>query len=395
MTGEARPRLTMARIIESNMDSIILAPQLNLQEYLQYAHRPMFKHVTYTKPSWIEDGLLPSGNLQALQTVYKTLNIEDDPYVHNLRSQLETLPIGEHRTRVDQKLSKAINKKDTFTHKGLRDFLRAAEDICMDLGPWCADWYVDKVIARAKQSFGPYRGAISAWQEKEKHYLRQILERIHTTPPSYAPDAIRAGVNDKIVALIDCLQTEKALNESTDEVYSCLVFVTRRDEVIAMAEVLQHHPDSKSLFSIGFLIGSSDSQYRKSFLDITRELAKQSQGDTLLDFRTGEKNLIVATAVAEEGLDIQACGTVIRWDLPQNMVSWAQSRGRARRKKSTFVLMFDRDGSDHSLINKWEQLEQQMTALYQAQRNSLKRKLSDQPAGEDEDDVILRVESTG
>jgi endoribonuclease Dicer len=377
------------------MDSVILSPQLNLEGYLRHAHRPVFKHLLYTVPAWTKETPLPCRNLQALEDVVLTLNIEHDPYVQSLRSQLESLPSGEHRSRTDQKLSKAIRREDTYTHKGLRDFLRAATEICVDLGPWCADWYIERVIARAMKSAGPYRGAINAWQEKEKHYLWSILDRIRVVPVSHAPEDIRSGVNDKVVTLIECLQMEKAMTESANEAYSCLVFVTRRDSVIALAEVLQHHPETKALFNIGFLLGSSDSQYRKSFLDVTRELAKQSQGDTLRDFRIGEKNLIVSTSVAEEGIDIQACGTVIRWDVPQNMVSWAQSRGRARRKKSTFVLMFDQNTADYTQIHKWEQLEMEMAALYQAQENSLKKRRPDQETGDGAEDVIFRVETTG
>jgi endoribonuclease Dicer len=41
-------------------------------------------------------------------------------------------------------------------------------------------------------------------------------------------------------------------------------------------------------------------------MDITRDLGKDSQEETLSDFKDGEKNLIVSTAVAEEGIDIQA-----------------------------------------------------------------------------------------
>ena len=73
-------------------------------------------------------------------------------------------------------------------------------------------------------------------------------------------------------------------------------------------------------------------------MDITRNLVKESQENTLADVKIGKKNVIVSTLVAEE-----ACCSVIRWDPPLNMASWAQSRGRARKKCSTFTVMFDED----------------------------------------------------
>jgi endoribonuclease Dicer len=383
------------RIIEANLDSVILAPQLHIESYLQHANRPVFKHLLYDIPEWAM-GVLPSHNLRQLSAAVASLDIEEDPYVISLRQQLLSAVPGPQQTRLDQRLSKTISKRDTYTHKGLKDLERAAIDICVDVGPWSADWFINKVITRAKKSAGPYRGMINAWQEKEKQYLYNILDSIDHHPPSYEPEYIVAGVTDKVVTLIECLQMEKAMTESTDETYSCLVFITRRDAVLALSEVLQHHPQTKDLFSIGCLVGSSESQYRKSFLDITRELAKQSQGDTLRDFRVGEKNLIVSTSVAEEGIDIQACGTVIRWDPPLNIVSWAQSRGRARRKKSTFVLMFDRSSTSVGLIQKWEQLERDMTVMYYADRENARRAQHVDPMDlDDDDDLMFRVESTG
>ena len=47
-------------------------------------------------------------------------------------------------------------------------------------------------------------------------------------------------------------------------------------------------------------------------------------------FKTGEKNLLLATSVAEEGLDISDCNYVIRYDMMGNEISLVQSRGRVR-----------------------------------------------------------------
>jgi endoribonuclease Dicer len=389
--------LTVVRIIETNLDSVIRAPQLQRDELATFVHRPRFKHVTYTSQN-VHGEPTPSRNLLALQAVLSTIRIEDDPYVLSLRQQLDKLQPGPERTRIDQKLSKTMSKQDSYTHKGLRDFARTAEDIFVDLGPWATDWYVAKVVEQAKATASPYRTILSAWQHREKAYLVDILCSIQLTPISYEDEAIEHGVSDKVDQLIDCLHLERGIVESMDEEYSCLIFVTRRDSVLALAEVLNKHPRTKSLFRVGTLLGSSDSSYRRAFLDITRELVTQTQSETLADFRIGEKNVICATAVAEEGIDIQACGTVIRWDPPQNMVSWAQSRGRARRKISTFVLMFQGGGLDAQKVATWEGLEMEMARLYNDdERAKRARRLREEEPGipESENDQVHRVPSTG
>ncbi|TXG60793.1 hypothetical protein EZV62_012156 [Acer yangbiense] len=52
-------------------------------------------------------------------------------------------------------------------------------------------------------------------------------------------------------------------------------------------------------------------------------------------------NLLVATKVGEEGLDIQTCCLVIRFDLPETVSSFIQSRGRARMPQSEYAFLVD------------------------------------------------------
>ncbi|TBU27162.1 P-loop containing nucleoside triphosphate hydrolase protein [Dichomitus squalens] len=350
------------RDLEKNLDSTIRSSRNNRHELAQYVYRPEFKHVIYASPIHVQDGI-PSVNYKALEVVIAELDIEQDPSVIALRARLAKLQPGDDRRRVDQQLSKALDKKDTFTHKGLRDFARTAADICIDLGTWAADWYIARVIERAKQAANPYNNIMSAWQEKEKRYLLGILNRVSVMEPSEDIEQIVANLTPKVRTLVDSLLVEEALFRSMDEDYSGIIFVTRRDTVLVLAELLRRIPETSHLFRIGCLLGSSSSFKRHSFLDITRSMLDESQSDVLRDFKIGDKNLIVSTSVAEEGIDIQACGSVVRFDIPPNVVSWAQSRGRARRKRSSFVIMFD-EAEPREVVRKWEETERQMMAAY-------------------------------
>jgi len=53
-------------------------------------------------------------------------------------------------------------------------------------------------------------------------------------------------------------------------------------------------------------------------------------------------NIIVATSILEEGLDVQSCNLVIRFDPSPTVCSFIQSRGRARMKNSDYILMVNR-----------------------------------------------------
>lgn len=61
--------------------------------------------------------------------------------------------------------------------------------------------------------------------------------------------------------------------------------------------------------------------------------------ETLQDFRDGTINLIISTDALDEGIDVALCNTIICFDRPDNLRSYIQKRGRARQKRSTFIMM--------------------------------------------------------
>lgn len=56
-------------------------------------------------------------------------------------------------------------------------------------------------------------------------------------------------------------------------------------------------------------------------------------------FNDQKFNVLITSEVLEEGVDIQTCNYVIRYDSPKNFPSYIQSKGRARSNKSNFIIM--------------------------------------------------------
>jgi endoribonuclease Dicer len=67
----------------------------------------------------------------------------------------------------------------------------------------------------------------------------------------------------------------------------------------------------------------------------------------MMKFRKGVLNCLIATSVAEEGLDIPDCNMIIRFDLYDTLIQYIQSRGRARHKHSKYIHMMEAGNLDH------------------------------------------------
>nr|XP_048306647.1 probable ATP-dependent RNA helicase DHX58 isoform X2 [Myodes glareolus] len=65
-------------------------------------------------------------------------------------------------------------------------------------------------------------------------------------------------------------------------------------------------------------------------------MTQKDQREVIQEFRDGTLNLLVATSVAEEGLDIAQCNVVVRYGLLTNEISMVQARGRARAGQSVY-----------------------------------------------------------
>ena len=63
-------------------------------------------------------------------------------------------------------------------------------------------------------------------------------------------------------------------------------------------------------------------------------MTQVDQEEVMKSFREGVCNLLVATSVAEEGLDVPACNLVIRFQHVSNEIAKTQTQGRARAEES-------------------------------------------------------------
>lgn len=109
----------------------------------------------------------------------------------------------------------------------------------------------------------------------------------------------------------------------------CIVFVNRIVVAQSLSYILQNLKFLAS-WKCGFLVGVHSGM---------KSMSRKNMKNILEKFRSGQLNLLVATKVGEEGLDIQTCCLVIRFDLPETVASFIQSRGRARMPQSEYAFL--------------------------------------------------------
>ncbi|CAD6212969.1 unnamed protein product [Miscanthus lutarioriparius] len=137
----------------------------------------------------------------------------------------------------------------------------------------------------------------------------------------------RGYISSKVETLINIFKSFG----SSEEVL-CMIFVERIMTAKAVERFMRGNVNF-SHFSISYLTGGSTSK---------DALSPAVQRFTLDLFRAGKVNLLFTTDVTEEGIDVPNCSCVIRFDLPRTVCSYVQSRGRARRSSSSYVLMIER-----------------------------------------------------
>ncbi|XP_039674377.1 interferon-induced helicase C domain-containing protein 1 isoform X1 [Perca fluviatilis] len=126
----------------------------------------------------------------------------------------------------------------------------------------------------------------------------------------------------------------KVLHEfSSREAARGIIFTKTRRSAIALSQWIQENPKFADIgVKASHMIGGGDQS-------VVKPMTMAEQRDVLTKFRDGDVNLLIATTVAEEGLDIAACNFVIRYGLVTNEIAMIQAQGRGRAEDSSYTLV--------------------------------------------------------
>jgi superfamily II DNA or RNA helicase len=352
-------------------DSICRTPQRHRAELMEHVNMPEFREILYaeTVPESEPRGWSPA--LHNLYKIYSEYDMNKDPYIIQLRA--------DDSERSQRTMAKVLMNQKTWCFSQLKTLYTTSRAIFRELGAWAVDYYISQVVRKVMRLVNLGSSYLEDWTDEEQRHLCGILKPLDSICKTHETPMDASTVSDKVQQFIEALPKDSTL--------AGIVFVWRRTTVAVLAHVLSVHPQTRSQFRVGTVVGASYNILRSS--NICDLVDREEQGQTLHKFRSGQLDLVLATTVLEEGIDVPACNLVLCFDA--ELKSFVQRRGRARTKESQLALM---QSSKSDKLSQWQELELEMKRIYADDLRQLQAMISLERL-EEHDGHEFRVENTG
>jgi ERCC4-related helicase len=339
-----KSKIQSLEYIEQVLHSKCVTPNRHRAELLQYVKMPELIRIPYQE-SPLEVAILRHiPILKSLKDILDDLDIMEDPWIINL--QRENTP------KARGQLNEALCSGKTNCRNQLKSLYNTAVVIARELGSSAANYYISLAISTSSKESSSWSSSLDL-REEEKAYLRAALAKVSLPSTLSSDGSVPAlwRVSDKVAQLIYALSAEEKL--------AGIVFVRQRATVAVLAQLLSLHPYTSTRFRVGKMVGSSANANQKA--SIAEPFDNKDQRISLDRFRNGELDLIIATSVLEEGIDVPACNLVVCFNEPENLKSFVQRRGRARKLDSKLVLL---QSQKSDKLEQWQELETELKKRY-------------------------------
>nr|XP_043618423.1 endoribonuclease Dicer homolog 2-like [Erigeron canadensis] len=210
--------------------------------------------------------------------------------------------------------------------------LSSTFEFCLqELGIWLA--------VKAAEAYACEANDLFTWAQLDvrgETIAREFCKDANKVFSSYVPAEWRINninqasmctglLSAKVLCLIESLAEYRHVNDMR-----CIIFVERVITAIVLKSLLRELNPKLFGWKTEYTAGNNCTMQSQS---------RGAQNKIVEEFRKGMVNIIVATSILEEGLDVQSCNLVIRFDLSATVCSFIQSRGRARMLNSEFLLL--------------------------------------------------------
>ena len=348
LTANAASSPKRLEALEALLDSLCKSPQVQKEELLAHVNRPDVERLVFKNeetPSQLSVGL------PRLRQLQRSLPLSEDPYIVELR--------GQRSEAARCKLEKALETGETPVRRQMKSLCGISERMQGDLGGWAADEYISLAVQNIISSTTSPTVQLTGWEPSDQVYLADALRRV-ALPPQTTPDLTR-GTSEKIHTLIRFL-------ESCPTTTTGILFAKERATTYMLFRLLSQHAGISKLFRMGVVVGQSNSPKKRK--DVADAWDPEDHSQSLDRFRRGEVNLLIATSVLEEGIDVPQCNLVVCFDKPERLTSYVQRRGRARMHGSRYVILLDDDSAHRQ---DWDEVERIMREECEAADREMKK----------------------
>ncbi|KAG9287939.1 hypothetical protein G9A89_017534 [Geosiphon pyriformis] len=260
----------------------------------------------------------------------------------------------------------------------LQRAFQSASQALKTLGPWCSDriwkFILDELNEKYEGKLDPEKYDLELLKEEQRLMQKAlaIVDKWIFEPPELEIHILSPKVI-MLIRILDCFR------QNSDE-FCGIVFVERRHTANVL-DLLIREIGTLDFIKSSVLVGHGSNEEG----DLHMKFKEQNR--TIAAFRNKEINLLIATNVAEEGLDIQPCNIVIRFDFFNTLRAYIQSRGRARRKDSKYIVMLEKDNNrEIGLLQEMHEAEEVLKQWCQTLPED--RKLALDEDEEDSDDGV-------
>jgi ATP-dependent DNA helicase MPH1 len=132
-----------------------------------------------------------------------------------------------------------------------------------------------------------------------------------------------------------------------------IVFAEYRDSAEGICRVLNRH---KPMIRASVFVGQADSKRSEG-------MNQAKQIDTISKFKTGTFNVLVATSIGEEGLDIGQVDLIVCYDASGSPIRMLQRMGRTGRKRAGNIVLLLMRGKEEEAFAKSKDNYEQMQKM--------------------------------
>ncbi|XP_075048206.1 LOW QUALITY PROTEIN: endoribonuclease Dicer [Mixophyes fleayi] len=183
---------------------------------------------------------------------------------------------------------------------------------------------------------------------KYKPYERQQFESVewynNRNQDNYVSWSDSEDEDDEDEEIEEKEKTETSFPSPFTNILCGIIFVERRYTAVVLNRLIKEagkQDTELAYISSNFITGHGIGKNQPRNKQMEVEFRKQEE--VLRKFRAHETNLLIATSIVEEGVDIPKCNLVVRFDLPTEYRSYVQSKGRARAPISNYIMLADTD----------------------------------------------------